>query len=87
VKLISLQIQNFRSIVDSGAIPIPPLLALVGANNSGKSNILRAVDVFLTPGAGGVTEAAVYDKAKPLVIEATFATLSAEEQREFTAIQ
>src|SRR5579872_4249112 len=83
MKLTTLQIQNFRSIIDSGPIPVPAVLALVGANNAGKSNILRAVDVFLTPGGGGATEAAFYDKTKPVVIEATFASLSAEEQREF----
>ncbi len=51
MKLTELHIQNFRSIVDSGAIPTPNILALVGANNSGKSNILRALDAFLTAGA------------------------------------
>lgn len=83
MKCTELRVQNFRSIVDSGLIPIPRLLALVGANNAGKSNILRAVDVFLTPGAGGVTESAFHDKSKPVLIEVTFDSLSAEEQREF----
>jgi putative ATP-dependent endonuclease of the OLD family len=83
MKCTLLHIQNFRSIVDSGAIPVPPLLALVGANNAGKSNILRALDAFLTAGAGGVTEAAFYEKSKPVVIEATFSELTPDEQREF----
>ncbi|HUA69232.1 MAG TPA: AAA family ATPase [Candidatus Saccharimonadales bacterium] len=83
MKCTELRIQNFRSIVDSEPIPIPPLLALVGANNAGKSNILRALDVFLTAGAGGATESAFHDKSKPVVIEATFAALTADEQKEF----
>jgi CRISPR-associated exonuclease Cas4 len=83
MKCTELRIQNFRSIVDSGPIPIPPLLALVGANNAGKSNILRALDVFLTAGGAGATETSFNDKSKSIVIEATFASLSADEQREF----
>ena len=83
MKLSELRIQNFRSIVDSGTIPMPSILALVGANNAGQSKILRALDVFLTAGACGVTEPTFFDKSKPIVIEATFSKLTADEQREF----
>jgi CRISPR-associated exonuclease Cas4 len=69
--------------VDSGEIPAPPLLALVGANNAGKSNMLRALDAFLTPGGAGVTESSFFDKSKSIIIEAAFADLSAAEQKTF----
>ena len=83
MKCTQLHIQNFRSIVNSEPIPLPSLIALVGANNAGKSNILRALDVFLTPGAGGVTESSFHDKTKPMTIEATFANLTADEGKVF----
>ncbi|MFC0097483.1 ATP-dependent endonuclease [Micromonospora marina] len=39
----SVSIKNFRSIVDSGEIPLGPVTLLVGRNNSGKSTIIRAL--------------------------------------------
>lgn len=39
----SVSIKNFRSIVDSGEIPLGPVTLLVGRNNSGKSTIVRAL--------------------------------------------
>ncbi len=50
MRLISFQVKNYRSVVDSGEIRIEPLQALVGQNNSGKSNLLYALQVFLTAG-------------------------------------
>jgi putative ATP-dependent endonuclease of OLD family len=43
VKLISVTVQNFRSITTARRIPIAQLTTLVGPNNEGKSNILRAL--------------------------------------------
>jgi len=61
MRLTNLRIQNYRSIVDSGEINIEPLQAFVGENNAGKSNILNAIQVFLTSGTGGITEADLFD--------------------------
>lgn len=83
MKLVRLQVQNFRSIIDSGDIPLPSCLALVGANNAGKSNVLRAIDIFLTAGAGGVSESSFNDKGKPVLLDATFSDLSPDEQKVF----
>lgn len=47
MKLDRIRIQNYRSYSDSGSIDIGDKLVLVGENNAGKSNILRAVDMFL----------------------------------------
>ena len=39
----SIRIQNYRSIVDTGVIPLGPITILVGRNNSGKSALLYAL--------------------------------------------
>lgn len=43
VKLVSFAVENFRSIASSGDIPADNLTALVGRNESGKSNLLLAL--------------------------------------------
>lgn len=45
MRLTSLQIQKFRSI-DNITVSIDQILAVVGANNTGKSHILRALNAF-----------------------------------------
>jgi putative ATP-dependent endonuclease of OLD family len=48
MKLKSLRIENFRSI-SSFEIDLPQICAIVGPNNSGKSNILEAIRRVLAP--------------------------------------
>jgi energy-coupling factor transporter ATP-binding protein EcfA2 len=49
MKLItSIKVEGFRSIVDDSATPLGDFTCLVGTNNSGKSNILRALNLFFT---------------------------------------
>lgn len=49
MKLEWVQIKDFRSINDTGRLYIDPMLTvLAGKNESGKSNILRALEVFST---------------------------------------
>lgn len=43
MQLKSFQIRNFRSINDSGEIDVSRITALLGRNESGKSNVLRAL--------------------------------------------
>jgi len=54
MKLINMHIKNFRSIIDSGQFRLESLQSLVGENNAGKSNILYAIQLFLTTGASGI---------------------------------
>ena len=54
MRLASFQITNFRSINDSGSIDTPQITAILGRNDSGKSNLLRALH-SLNP-AGGLAE-------------------------------
>lgn len=79
--LTSIRIQNFRSIVDSGIIRIEKLQSFVGENNAGKSNILKAIDVFLSSGASGVQENSFFNKENPIVITCEFSQISNEERR------
>ncbi|RPF49391.1 putative ATP-dependent endonuclease of OLD family [Thermodesulfitimonas autotrophica] len=81
MRLCNLRIKNYRSIVDSGDIRIEPFQIFVGENNAGKSNILKAIDVFLAPGAGGVQESNFFDKSQPIVITCMFTGLTPEERR------
>ena len=43
MKLVSVTVENFRSITAARKIQISGLTTLVGPNNEGKSNILRAI--------------------------------------------
>jgi predicted ATPase len=54
VKLISFRVQNYRSINDSGDIAVGKLTSLVGRNESGKTNLLLALQT-LNP-AGGIKD-------------------------------
>lgn len=45
MKIATLQIQKFRSI-DNATITLAQMLAIVGANNVGKSHFLRALNAF-----------------------------------------
>ncbi|NUM25260.1 MAG: AAA family ATPase [Candidatus Buchananbacteria bacterium] len=46
MRLISIEIKNYRSICGSAAFNIGDFLLLVGPNNSGKSTVLNALDLF-----------------------------------------
>lgn len=81
MRLTKLRVQNFRSIRDSGEMRIEPLQALVGENNCGKSNCLRAVQCFLTSGAGGMSVQDFNDPEAPCIIECEFGALSEEEAK------
>jgi putative ATP-dependent endonuclease of OLD family len=81
MRLSMLRIQNFRSICDTGEIRVEPLQALVGENNCGKSNCLRALQCFLTSGAGGMSVNDFNNPASMCVIECEFTRLSEVEAK------
>jgi putative ATP-dependent endonuclease of the OLD family len=80
MRLTKISVQNYRSIKNSGEVAIEPLQALVGENNCGKSNVLRAIQCFLSSGAGGAEASDFNDPASPVIIECEFGGLSAEER-------
>lgn len=50
MKLTSFRVTNYRSIKDSGPITVDDRTVLVGRNESGKSNLLRALQSLNPPG-------------------------------------
>ena len=50
MKLVSFQVWNFRSINDSGPIKASQITALLGRNESGKTNLLLALRGLNPPG-------------------------------------
>jgi putative ATP-dependent endonuclease of OLD family len=80
VKLTNLRIRNYRSIVDSSDVRIESLQAFVGENNAGKSNVLRAIQVFLTPGTAEIQRQDFFNPEEAIIITATFGKLSLEER-------
>lgn len=74
-------IRNFRSIKKAENIPLQQYQALVGENNSGKSNVLNALDVFLSAGVGGVDKECFYDRTQPIVIQGIFTGMTETERK------
>lgn len=81
MKLVELSIINYRSIISIDNVKISSFQALIGENNAGKSNILDAIDVFLSAGAGGMQETDFYDRLKPIVIKSKFKIVSGHLKR------
>lgn len=76
MRLSSMSVRNFRSVKVAEKIRLETLQAFVGENNCGKSNILRAVQCFLSSGAGGVAPEDFNDPAQPASVECEFTDLS-----------
>jgi len=81
LRLTSISVRNFRSIKAAEKIRLEALQAFVGENNCGKSNLLRAVECFLSSGAGGVEPSDFNDQSQPASIECEFTGLSAAERK------
>jgi putative ATP-dependent endonuclease of the OLD family len=81
MRLAALSVRNFRSIKAAENVRIELVQAFVGENNCGKSNLLRAVECFLSSGAGGVEPSDFNDQAHPASIECEFTGLSEAERK------
>lgn len=81
MKLVAISIKNYRSIIRIDDATIAPFQAILGENNTGKSNILDALDVFLSAGSGGVSETDFYDSGQRIVIKAKFKVESSHLKR------
>jgi len=79
----SVRVRNFRCIRDA-TLTCSCLTALVGANGSGKSSFLHALDVFYAP-AAEYSEEDFYGRntAEPITITVTFTELSSQERQRF----
>jgi len=80
VVLTKLRVKNYRSIRDTSTFPVSRLLSLIGENNSGKSNIMAAVQVLMTGGASGIRKDDFNDISMPIIITGTFSELTDAEK-------
>ena len=71
MRLKSLQIQNFRSI-DKFSINLRDFTSLIGPNNSGKSSLLRAIEIFLNQETPELEEWRKNHEKEPIIIEGVF---------------
>lgn len=81
MKLSSIRIQNYRSCRDI-SLDLGSMHALVGANNAGKSTVLRALDFLFNPSTKTLNEESFWNKDTTLEIrvEAVFSELTDKEQ-------
>lgn len=56
MRLLSFSVKNFRSITDAHKIPIGDSTVLIGKNNEGKSNVLRALSIAMKALTSHATE-------------------------------
>lgn len=86
MKIRKLAIKNFKSFDEIGVkIPINDLTTFVGPNNSGKSNVLKALDLFFDYSKGKVTVDCFHNGDVSHVIEITveFHRLDGDEKQTF----
>lgn len=80
-----IEIKNFRSLKD---VTINPnnILALVGQNNSGKSNVLKALELFFKASKSMVTKDLFYirDETLKIIITISFRDLTPWEKEKFS---
>lgn len=81
MRIKTISISNFKSIKSIDDFPVTAYQALVGENNSGKSNILSALDSFLSAGAGGIDKDSFNDQALPIIIKVAFSSLTDNERK------
>lgn len=72
MKLIELSIKNFRSIKNIDNFKVTSFQSILGENNSGKSNILSAIEAFLSAGSGGIKIEDFNDKTQNIIIKTKF---------------
>jgi len=84
MKMTKIEIRNYRSLRDVTIYP-KDILALVGRNNSGKSNVLRALELFFEGTITLVDEECFYGHKteEPIEIFVTFEQLSDWEKEQF----
>lgn len=86
MRLSAIRIVNYRSCHDV-ALTLGDMHALVGANNAGKSTVLRALDFFFNPSIKSLNEESFWNKDTSLEIrvEAVFSELTDKEKKALSA--
>ena len=85
MKLTRISIQNYRSCRDV-TIHLGPMTSLVGANNAGKSCILRAIDFLFNPAPTKLSEESFWalDTSLRIWVEGLFTDLTPVELERFS---
>jgi len=83
MELKQIEINKFRSI-DSININIDDLAILIGENNAGKTNILKALELFYQDSVRGINEEYFYfkDQNQPISISLTYNRLTKHERNQ-----
>lgn len=81
MRVTKLRVQNLRSVRDSTDFDVSSLFALVGENNTGKSNLLRAIEVLVTAGSAKLSRTDFYDPTSPIIIKGVFGSLNLQEKQ------
>lgn len=83
MRLVSFKAQNYRSLKNF-ELELEKFLVIVGENNSGKSTILRALELFLSSNVKGISDESFYnyDVTSPIILTACFDSLSKKEDEE-----
>jgi putative ATP-dependent endonuclease of the OLD family len=86
MKIVKIQISNFRSLEDVTLYP-SNVLSIVGRNNTGKSNILQALQLFFSGSVKSVTAESFFNEQidKPIEVWIKFSNLSEWEKEQFDA--
>ncbi len=81
MRLTHFHIQNFRSCRDV-ILKVGGIHALVGANNSGKSSVLRALDFLFNPSTKNLNEESFWnnDTRLEIRVEAIFSNFTEKEK-------
>jgi len=77
MKIQRIEIKNYRSLNDLTVYP-EDILALVGRNNSGKSNLIKALELFFEGSVRLTTDECFFNHktGDPIEISITFGQLS-----------
>jgi predicted ATP-dependent endonuclease of OLD family len=86
MKMRHVRVRNFRSFGDDPVeFPLNDITAFVGPNNSGKSNVLRALEMFFDYSKSRISPDCFFNGElnRTIEITLTFGDLSEEEKRTF----
>lgn len=85
MKIRKIEIKNYRSL-HNATIYADNILALVGRNNSGKSNLIKALELFFEASTKLINEECFYNHKteEPIEIFITFEQLSDWEREQFS---
>ena len=85
MKMCQVHIKHFKSLEDVH-LNCGSLISLIGENNSGKSNVIEALDLFFNPSIRKVTEESFYEKetSQPIEITIAFKDLNEWEAKYFS---